>query len=150
MRFRVVHSGRKVATEDFSASRLDFAPGYHEETSAVAPGIENFDWFADDCVAIASERRPPIRRRLSVAQHRAARHVVVTPWSETRGVIGYVHNEFGRERRVAVQWPTVLAAPSIVADSDLPMTVPRHAAECCATRRRSGSSPRRSRSRATR
>lgn len=44
-------------------------------------------------------------------------------------MIGCVHDEFGRERRVAVQWPTVLAAPSIVADSDLPMTVPRHAAE---------------------
>ncbi|NOK53622.1 LysR family transcriptional regulator [Burkholderia thailandensis] len=129
LRFRIVYSGRKIATEDLAAGRIDFALGYHEETGVVAPGIESFDWFTDDYVVIASERHPSVRRRLSLAQYLAARHVVVTPWNETRGVIDHVLDRLGLERQVAVQLPTVLAAPFIVADSELLMTVPRHAAE---------------------
>ncbi|PAJ82269.1 LysR family transcriptional regulator [Burkholderia ubonensis] len=129
LRFRVVHSDRKISTDELAAGRIDFALGYHEEAAADTPGIEEFDWFSDDYVVIASERHPQVRRRLTLEQYLAARHVVVTPWNETRGVVDYVLDRLGFARQVAVQLPSVLAAPFIIAESGLLMTVPNRAAQ---------------------
>nr|WP_071769600.1 LysR family transcriptional regulator [Burkholderia ubonensis] len=129
LRFRVVHSDRKISTDELAAGRIDFALGYHEEAAADAPGIEEFDWFSDDYVVIASERHPQVRRRLTLEQYLAARHVVVTPWNETRGVVDHVLDRLGLARQVAVQLPSVLAAPFIIAESGLLMTVPNRAAQ---------------------
>lgn len=129
LRIRVVHSDRKISVDALAAGRIDFALGYHEETAADAPGIEDFDWFSDDYVVIASAAHPEIRRRLTLDQYLAARHVVVTPWNESRGVVDYVLDRLGVARHVAVQLPTVLAAPFVIAESALLMTVPNRAAQ---------------------
>lgn len=128
LRFRIVSSPRKVSTEDLAAGRIDFAVGYSEESGSMPSGIEDFDWLTDDYVVIASQRHPEIRRRLSLAQYLAARHLVVTPWNETRGAIDSVLDKLGLRRDVAVHVPSVLAAPFIIAESSLVMTVPQRAA----------------------
>ncbi|MET1079883.1 MAG: LysR substrate-binding domain-containing protein [Pseudomonas sp.] len=80
-------------------------------------------------MVIASQQHPRIQDRLTLADYLAARHVVVTPWNETRGVIDYVLDGLSLSRQVAVQLPSVLAAPFIIGRSELIMTLPRHAAE---------------------
>lgn len=129
LRIRVVHSDRKISVDELAAGRIDFALGYHEESAADAPGIEDFDWFSDDYVVIASAAHPDIRRRLTLDQYLTARHVVVTPWNESRGVVDHVLDRLGLARQVAVQLPTVLAAPFVIAESALLMTVPNRAAQ---------------------
>ncbi len=129
LRIRVVHSERKISIDELAAGRIDFALGYHEESTADSPGIEDFDWFSDDYVVIASAAHPDIRRRLTLDQYLAARHVVVTPWNESRGVVDYVLDRLGLARQVAVQLPSVLAAPFAIAESTLLMTVPNRAAQ---------------------
>ncbi|WP_098552838.1 MULTISPECIES: LysR family transcriptional regulator [Burkholderia] len=129
LRIRVVHSDRKISVDELAAGRIDFALGYHEESTTDAPGIEDFDWFSDDYVVIASARHPDLHRRLTLDQYLAARHVVVTPWNESRGVVDYVLDRLGVERQVAVQLPSVLAAPFVIAESSLLMTVPNRAAQ---------------------
>ena len=120
LRIRVVHSDRKISVDELAAGRIDFALGYHEESAADAPGIEDFDWFSDDYVVIASATHPEIRRRLTLDLARG-RHVV-TPWNESRGVV----DQLGLGAR---QVPTVLAAPFVIAESALLMTVPNRAAQ---------------------
>ena len=77
---------------------------------------------------IASRRHPVNTQKLTLARYLAARHVVVTPWSEIRGSVDLVLDRLAVARDVAVQLPTVLVAPFIIAHSDLLMTVPSHAA----------------------
>ncbi|WP_275888087.1 LysR substrate-binding domain-containing protein [Chromobacterium haemolyticum] len=55
--------------------------------------------------------------------------MVVTPWGETRGGIDRALERRGLRRDVALQLPSVLAAPFIIAESDWVMTLPRLAAE---------------------
>ena len=57
----------------------------------------------------------------------AERHVAVRPWGEAGGHIDKLLERRGLRRDVAVQLPSVLAAPFIVAGSVLIMTVPRGA-----------------------
>ena len=128
VRFKLVHSRGRESAEDLAAGRIDFALGYVEDIAEPAAGIESFDWLEDRYVAIASRGHPGIRDRLSLAQYLAARHVVVTPWDETRGGIDRALERQGLRRDVALQLPSVLAAPFIIAETEWIMTLPRLAA----------------------
>lgn len=128
LRFKVVYSSGRESADELASGRIDFSLGYEEDEAPLPAGIESADWLSDDYVVIASKRHPSIRRKLTFAQYLAARHVVVTPWNEKRGSVDLALDRLGVARHVAVQLPTVLAAPFIIADSDLLMTVPRHAA----------------------
>jgi DNA-binding transcriptional LysR family regulator len=129
LRIRVVYSSQKVSIEDLVAGRIDFALGYGEERLPLPRGVEEFDWLRDDYVVVARRDHPRIDGALTLATYLAARHVVVTPWNETRGVVDYVLDAMSLQRRVALHLPTVLAAPFIIAGSELLLTMPRHAAE---------------------
>lgn len=129
LRIKVIYSSQKVSIEELAAGRIDFALGYSEERDPLPSEVEDFDWFSGEYVVIASQHHPQIHGELSLASYLNARHVVVTPWNETRGVIDHVLDSLSLQRQVAVQLPTVLAAPFIIANSELVMTVPRHAAE---------------------
>jgi DNA-binding transcriptional LysR family regulator len=128
LRFKVVSSRGRESAEELASGRIDFALGYEEEALPLPAGVESTDWFSDDYVVIASRQHPSIRRNVSMAQYLAAQHVVVTPWDDSRGSIDLVLDRLGVAREVAVQLPTVLVAPFIVAHSSLLMTVPRYAA----------------------
>lgn len=129
LRFRIVYSRGRASAEELAAGRIDFALGYEEDPMEPVPGIESFDWLTDDYVVIAGRDHPSIQGTLTLEQYLAARHVVVTPWNEASGYIDKVLDRQGLRRDVAVQLPSVLAAPFIIAGSSLIMTVPRYAAQ---------------------
>ena len=125
---RIVNTSQKLAIDELAAGHIDFALGYDEDTSPLPAGMEEFDWLQDDYVAIASKNHGSIKRKLTLEAYLQARHVVVTPWNESRGVIDYVLDGMALRRQVAVQLPNVLVAPFIIAEGDLIMTLPRLAA----------------------
>jgi DNA-binding transcriptional LysR family regulator len=129
VRLRLLQSERKVSIEALAAGRVDFALGYDEEHEALPAGVESLEWLSDDYLVIAASAHPRIAKRLSLDAYLAERHVIATPWNEERGVIDRVLDGMGLARRVALQLPSVLAAPFVVAAGELLMTVPRHAAE---------------------
>jgi DNA-binding transcriptional LysR family regulator len=129
LRIKVVYSAQKVALEDLAAGRIDFSLGYSGDVDVLPTGVDALDWFSDDYVVIASQAHPRIQGGLTLEDYLSARHVVVTPWNESRGEIDVVLDALSLQRTVAVQLPTLLAAPFIIANSELIMTLPRHAAE---------------------
>lgn len=132
LKIKVVNSSQKLAIDDLAAGHIDFALGYDEERLALPAGIEDFDWLQDEYVVIASQQHSLIREKLTLAQYLNARHAIVTPWNENRGVIDFVLDGLSLQREVVMQLPTVMVAPFIVAESELLMTIPRHAAETLA------------------
>jgi len=132
IRLRVVHGGRKVSLEDLASGRIDFALGYSEERDALPAGVESRVWLVDRYVVIAAREHPRIRGALDLEAYLAEKHVVVTPWGETRGVIDLVLDGLGRQREVALRLPTVMTAPFVVGAGELLMTVPLRAAEALA------------------
>lgn len=126
--FQVVQAERKVPLEALLAGSIDFALGYSEEGGPLAADIEEFDWPEEEYVAIASRDHPRIRNDLSLEAYLLERHAVVTPWNEPRGVVDLVLEKLGLAREVALQLPSVLAAPFIIGGGELIMTLPRRAA----------------------
>ena len=126
---RVVHSDRKVSIEDLESGRIDFALGYSEDRDTLPVGVTSEAWLSGDYMLIASQNHPRIQAAPDLQRYLAEKHAVVTPWGETRGVVDLVLQNMGLQRHVALQLPTVMVAPFVIANSELIMTIPLRAAE---------------------
>jgi DNA-binding transcriptional LysR family regulator len=129
LQIQVLYSSQPMALLELAAGRIDFVLGFADANEVLPEGVQAFDWFSDDYVVIARQQHQQLQGELSFASYLAARHVVVTPWPQTRAVIDQVLDALAVQRHVAVQLPSVLAAAFIVAQSELLMTIPRRAAQ---------------------
>ncbi|QGZ64207.1 LysR family transcriptional regulator [Paraburkholderia acidisoli] len=128
VRIRVVYSSERESLDELASGRVQFALGFTEHDAERPAGLDALDCFADDYVVAVRAKHPRIKKKLSLAHYLAERHVVVTPWSSEGSVIDAALLEQGHVRDVAVQLPSVMAAPFIVANSDMLLTLPRRAA----------------------
>jgi DNA-binding transcriptional LysR family regulator len=127
-RVRVVYSTHRESLEDLASGRVHFALGFSDETELQTAGLASLQCFVDEYVVVARQGHPRIRQKLSLTRYLAERHVVVTPWNTEGSVIDAALLDAKHSRDVAVQLPSVMAAPFIVANSELLLTLPRRAA----------------------
>jgi DNA-binding transcriptional LysR family regulator len=128
VRVRVVYSTHSESLDDLASGQVHFALGFSDEKSTQRTSLESIDCFADDYVVAVRQGHQRIRKKLSLARYLAERHVVVTPWNSEQSVIDAALLSAGFTRDVAVKLPSVMAAPFIVANSELLLTLPRRAA----------------------
>ncbi|WP_225622242.1 LysR family transcriptional regulator [Musicola keenii] len=128
LQFQLIHSNQKVALEDLLAGRIDYALGFTESGDPIHGSIEEIDWMQDDYVALTASHFRDNRTPLSLEEYLAARHLVITPWNEEKGVIDHELEKLGKRRDIAIRMPSLLAAPFIIGESRLFMTIPRFAA----------------------
>ncbi|WP_176059510.1 LysR substrate-binding domain-containing protein [Paraburkholderia sp. BCC1876] len=128
LRVRVIYSTHRESLDDLASGRVQFALGFSEEDENAESGLESLDCPADDYVVAVRKGHPRIRKKLSLAQYLAERHVVVTPWNAEGSVVDGTLLKSGFVRDVAVQLPCVMAAPFIVANSQFLITLPRRVA----------------------
>jgi DNA-binding transcriptional LysR family regulator len=128
VRVRVIYSTHSESLDDLASGRVHFALGFLGEEQTQRTRVESLDCFADDYVVVVRKGHQRIRRKLSLAQYLAERHVVVRPWNTEQSVVDAALLSSGLTRDVAVKLPSVMAAPFIVANSELLLTLPRRAA----------------------
>lgn len=128
LRIKVVYATQQDSLDDLREGRVHFALGVSHER-ALDDTLEAIECFSDDYVVAARKSHSRITGELSLEQYLAERHVVVLPWSDAVGVIDVALARRGIHRDVAVQLPSLLAAPSIVAASDYLLTLPRRVAQ---------------------
>lgn len=128
LRIQIIYSAHRDSLEEMAAGRVHFAIGMRNGQAADQDGVESLHCFEDDYVVAASGQHPTIQQTLSLEQYLAARHVVVTPWVDAASVVNAALERQGLQRDVAVQLPSLLAAPFIVARSSYLITLPRRLA----------------------
>jgi DNA-binding transcriptional LysR family regulator len=128
VRLRVVYSTHSESLDDLASGQVHFALGFSGEKPTHRTSLESLDCFADDYVVVVRKGHQRIRKNLSLAQYLAERHVVVTPWNNEQSVVDAALLSSGLTRDVAVRLPSVMAAPFIVANSELLLTMPRRVA----------------------
>ena len=129
VKINVTHSTHRESLEELAAGRAHFALSFSEDDSASIEGVESMTCFADNYVVVASATHPRLGATLSIEQYLQEKHVAVLPWASSGSVISAVLARHGWRRHIAVQLPSVLAAPFIVANTELLLTMPRRAAE---------------------
>lgn len=125
LRFEFRYLPHSPALNELLAGEVDFALGFSAPQDSHYAELDEIDWFTDEYVVISNPRR----QQLTLDDYLAARHLVVTPWNESKGVLDRELERLGYRRQVAIKTPSMLSAPFIIADSDLLMALPRSAAE---------------------
>lgn len=128
LRIQIIHSAHRDSLDELAAGRVHFAIGMRNGQAHGHEGVESLHCFKDEYVVAASQQHPSIGKTLSLDQYLAARHVVVTPWADAGSVVNAALERQGLTRDVAVQLPSLLAAPFIVVRSSYLITLPRRLA----------------------
>jgi DNA-binding transcriptional LysR family regulator len=129
IRLTVRRLARPRVSEELASGRIDLAVGWVDRPS----DVHRDDLFMEDFVCIVRPRHPRITKRLTLAQFSSEWHLVVGrpdagPDVFLRATNAAMEKEFSkavRERKVALLVPHFLAAPNIIANSDLLCVVPR-------------------------
>jgi DNA-binding transcriptional LysR family regulator len=125
---RILMPGQDPASE-LASGKLDFvimpqAPGDE------AQGIRGRQLLRDRFVCIARRAHPLAKTKtLSMSSFAGAAHALIAPWGMDGGYVDDALARLGLQRKVAVAVPHFLAAPHIIASSDLLLTVAQRVAE---------------------
>ena len=127
VRMRVIPSqSRDVLTDLVQGAH--FVLGFSDEVSSVPADIERLEAPSDDYAVVARRGHPRLGKRLTLNRYLAEHHVVVRPWRNEASVIDTALAAQGHTRTVAIELPSVMAAPFIVTGTDHLITLPRQAA----------------------
>jgi DNA-binding transcriptional LysR family regulator len=86
-------------------------------------GLSKVQIITERFVCVVRTGHPLSRGRLTLARFAAARHVLISPRGKPGGPVDDALAARGMERRIGVTVPHFLAAPHIVAETDLVLTV---------------------------
>jgi DNA-binding transcriptional LysR family regulator len=84
--------------------------------------------FTDRFVCIARRDHPVVQGALSLEQFLAVDHALISPRGRRGGPVDTALARLGKKRRVALVIPHFLAAPIVIARSDLVLTLPERIA----------------------
>jgi len=90
----------------------------------VSPGLQQQALFSEEMVLVCRKGHPEVRRGIDLATYLRLRHVLVSVRGGTQSVVDEQLAELGHARQIALVVPHFLAAPLIVASSDLVLTTP--------------------------
>lgn len=128
LHLKIHRANHRDSLDDLAAGRAQFVLGFADDFSASYDGVEVLEGVTDDYVVVANRAHASINSDLSLEQYLNARHIVVLPWSDGGSVIDAALSRMSLKRKVVVQVPGMAAAPSIVAQSQLLLTLPRRTA----------------------
>ena len=112
---------RDELAREFSAGQLDFAldvPLLNE------PLLTHQALTQDRFVCIARKDHPTIQGSLSMAQYLAASHIHISSRRRGQGYIDMTLNRMGQERQIKLRVQHSRAAPPIVQQTDMLLTIP--------------------------
>jgi len=108
-----------------AADHVDLALGVFDAAPA---GFRRQRLYTDTMVCIVRRGHPVLKRGLTLERFAAMKHALITITGVGGGVVDDALAAKGLARRIALRIPSFLAAPLVVARSDLVVTMPRHAA----------------------
>ncbi|WP_448546570.1 LysR family transcriptional regulator [Thalassotalea fusca] len=107
---------------------IDFALGFEHQTFQSST-IAYSTWLTDSYATLVSREHSEISDMLTLERFLQASHILIAPWGERRGIVDQVLAKQGLSRKIAVQLPSVLVAPHVLANSNYLLTLPQQIAE---------------------
>ena len=128
IRLNVFPSEDKMPIAKLISGELDFVLGFSHEIEQ-SPNIKHQTWLEDSYCVIARKNHPQLKKGLTLDAFLHLSHVLISPWGEKQGIVDQQLNKQGLARKIALQIPSILAAPHTVMYSDLILTLPKIVAE---------------------
>lgn len=118
------HDVQRLATGELDLALAVFVPD--------APGLRRERLFTDGFVCLVRRNHPHVRRRLTLRQFVRLPHVLISTTGPGPSPVDQQLAAQGLRRRIALRIRYFLAAPMVVASSDLVLTAPRRLGEAFA------------------
>jgi DNA-binding transcriptional LysR family regulator len=99
-----------------------------------SPGLFQRKILDETFACVARQDHPVLKKKLDLLTYTELPHVLVTPQGEGPSFVDQLLAEHGLRRRVALRIPYFLAAPMVVAETDLVLTLPRSVANLLSAR----------------
>ncbi len=122
-----IHIGGAELTDDLTDGACDLGIGVDRSTHD-RPGIRTRALFAERLVCVVRKDHPALARRWTPQRFAAMDHALIAPGGRPGGAVDLALAELGLQRRVALMTPHFLAAPFVVAQTDLVLTLPERVA----------------------
>lgn len=104
-------------------NEVDFVVAGTDKTSAM---LSRKTLFTDNFICVVAANNPCLRQKLTLSKYLAMRHYQITITEFRSGIVDTYLAEHGHSREIAIRVPYfTLAASSVVANSDLIVTLPR-------------------------
>lgn len=117
----VLHVAQADIAQALEDNRIELAVGGMQMATSTLKSRN----LADDELACAMRRdHPSAKKKLTLAQYCRLRHLLISPGGDGKGIVDEHLAALGRERRIQATTASFLAAPMIVAASDLVLTAP--------------------------
>lgn len=124
IRCNVFPSEDKMPARKLISGELDFVLGFSHEVERSST-IDHLTWLQDNYCTIARKNHPQLNDGFTLDKFLQLSHVLISPWGEKLGVVDHQLRALGLSRHIALQLPSILAAPYTVLHSDLILTLPR-------------------------
>lgn len=122
-----------LPNETLADGTIDLAVSPIANFGSPAPrGIKAQKILDDDFVCVLREDHPFAKRRMTIDDYCALPHALVAPGGQSGSYVDTVLAKIGRTRRVAIQLPHFLAAPHVVRETDVVLTLARRIADVMA------------------
>jgi DNA-binding transcriptional LysR family regulator len=121
LRLSVMPFVRTAAVDALSGGRIDVALGYLWNLPDVITAAKLYE---ESYLVAGSDKNIPRARRLSLAAYCAAKHIIVSPAGDLRGIVDERLDALGRSRRIVLGLPSFLPALAAAAASDALVTMP--------------------------
>ena len=102
---------------------LDFVCGFTHKQEP-SENLAYTAWFDDSYVCIRCIHHP-IQGVVELKQFLQYKHILVTPWNETRGIVDVALSKMKKKRKIAVKLSSVLAAPNLIQNTPHLLTLPK-------------------------
>ena len=133
----------RIMLKDGAGVRLQFMPNTTDDPELVRngevdlgigvydklpPEIRIQKLFDEELVCVVRQGHPKVKKRMSLAQYAALRHIQISPRGRPGGRVDDVLAEKGFSRRVARRVPFFFAGLLMAAESDYVLTLPKRLA----------------------
>ncbi|WP_046006295.1 LysR family transcriptional regulator [Pseudoalteromonas rubra] len=121
---RFVQLEERIAEQALESGSLDLVCGFAHQQE-FSEGLMQLSWFEDAYVTARCQSHP-CRQELTLSTFVAHPHILIAPWNERRGVVDKALAKLKKVRTIAVVTPHVLVAPTLLPQSNMLLTMPRH------------------------
>lgn len=125
LRLSVLPFGRADAVDALNDGRVDLALGFLWDVPASISGERLYD---EGYLVVGTRRALPKAPRLTLAAYCRAKHILVTPGGDLRGIVDDHLESLGRARRIVLGLPAFLPALAAAASSQALVTLPARVA----------------------
>lgn len=119
----LVHIEERLPEVALREGEFDLVCGFSHQIE----NYESFDskvWFEDEYVCVHRQNHP-YQDNTELAEFLRHKHVLVTPWNESKGILDVTLAKLRKKRKIAVKTPSVLSAPTFVIDTPYLLATPK-------------------------